>query len=158
MRRRRTASSILTMVVAALFTVLLTGTATASMAPTPTPESVDTAAADYELNYAVAGSPAGADLVCGSVNAVQVCYQAYGDRWWIRDTAADGASAAVDWDNYRNGSLYREGMCVNSLGQGQWGQCNKNYYEDSTLYGYPCVWDRSESDYASCSTSGWRFQ
>ncbi|WP_007023859.1 hypothetical protein [Saccharomonospora iraqiensis] len=164
MRRNRAAASTLTMMLAALFAVLLTGTATAAEATSParttdTTDVADVTAADYELDYAVAGTPPSrSELRCGSVTAVEICYQAYGDRWWIRDLRADGASAAVDWDNFRNGDLYREGMCVTSLGAGEWGQCNKNYYEDSVVNGYPCVWDRSESDYANCSTSGWRFQ
>jgi hypothetical protein len=49
------------------------------------------------------------------------------------------------------GSLYRSGMCVNSLGNGKWGQCNKNYYGNSVLNGFPCVWDRSE-DANACAT------
>lgn len=161
MRRSRALLLTLSMVVAALFGVLLPGTATASenAAPTRTVAASDVAAADYELNYAVAGSrPPRSELACHSVSAVEICYEAYGDRWWIQDQAADSASAVVYWENFRGGSLYRSGMCVNSLGNGKWGQCNKNYYENSVLNGFPCVWDRSEDANAVCNSSGRRFQ
>lgn len=119
----------------------------------------DVAAAEYEVNVAVAGTlPPRSQLVCASVPAVEICYQPDGDHWWVQDQAADGASAAVHWENFRGGSLYRYGICVNSLGNGNWGQCNKDYYEDSVLNGFPCVWDRGSGADPVCNSSGWRFQ
>ncbi|WP_245266972.1 hypothetical protein [Saccharomonospora piscinae] len=147
------------MVIAALFAVLFTGTATAAEATAPTTESTSVAAAEWEVNYAVAGTPPSrSELRCAVGPKVEICYQAYGDRWWVRDLEADGASSAVKWENFRNGSFYRNGICVTSLGQGVWGQCNKNYYEDSAVYGFPCTWDRSENKNIDCYTNGWRFQ
>ncbi|WP_298183229.1 hypothetical protein [Saccharomonospora sp.] len=64
---------------------------------------------------------------------------------------ADGASAVVYWDNYRDGELYRYGRCENRLGSGNWGVCNKNYYEGSTLEYQVCVQDFSENRIIRCS-------
>lgn len=161
MRGRRAVLLTLSMIAAALVAFVLPGSAAAAedTASVRSVTTSDVSAAAYEVNYAVAGSlPPRSELECHSVPAVEICYQAYGDRWWVQDQASDGASAAVHWENFRGGSLYRTGMCVNSLGKGEWGQCNKNYYEDSVLNGFPCVWDRSESPDAVCNSSGWRFQ
>ena len=104
-------------------------------------------AADYETDYAVAGSLPNEFLTCDTPQrGVEVCYDVSGDRWWVRDNSSDGKSAVVDWENYRGGSLYRKGRCVNSHGVGTWASCNKNYYEDSVLYGRAGAWDRSAGD------------
>jgi len=151
----------LSAVFAVVVGALLPGAAAAeeTAAPERTMTAVDVGAAALEVNYAVAGSlPPRSELSCHWRSAVEICYEAYGDRWWVQDQDADGASAAVHWFNYRSGSLYRTGLCVNSLGNGEWGQCNKNYYENSTLYGNPCTWDRSESSSADCWNDQRRFQ
>ncbi|MFD7656040.1 hypothetical protein ACFV4N_18885 [Actinosynnema sp. NPDC059797] len=106
--------------------------------------------AAVEFNEAVAGTPP-AGLPCVSVTGARACFEADGDKWWVRDTAADSASAEARWDNYRNGSLYRSGICRNGLGNGTWGVCNKNYYEDSTLVYIACVFDASEGRLVRCS-------
>jgi hypothetical protein len=138
----------------ALLLALLPGTASATTAQAGDTWSGgvqgDVAVAAVELNQAVAGTPP-AGMPCISVTGAVACFQAYGDRWWVRDTAADSASAEVRWDNYRNGSLYRSGICRNSLGNGAWGQCNKNYYEDSTLAYIACVFDASAGRLIRCS-------
>ncbi|HWO65959.1 MAG TPA: hypothetical protein VNO31_38600 [Umezawaea sp.] len=101
-------------------------------------------AVDYETDYAVAGSLPNEFLTCDTPErGVEVCYDVSGDRWWVRDNSSDGKSAVVDWENYRGGVLYREGRCVNSHGEGTWASCDKNYYEDSTLWGREGVWNRS---------------
>ncbi|HEX6345156.1 hypothetical protein [Umezawaea sp.] len=129
----------LSMAVAAVLGLLAPGTAMA---------------AEYETDYAVAGSlPLGELLACDDLRVgVQVCLELSGDRWWVLDNDSDGKSAVVDWENYRGGSLYREGRCVNSHGLGVWASCNKNYYEDSTVRGRAGVWNRSTGaspDYAN---------
>ena len=74
---------------------------------------------------------------------VKACFEVSGDRWWVLDNLADGKSAVLEWENYRGGSLHRAGICVNSHTAGTWESCNKNYYEDSVLWGREGVWDRS---------------
>jgi hypothetical protein len=125
-------------------------------------------AAERELDYAVRGTlPPGEELTCRATSepaTIEVCYEKNGDRWWVLDLEADGNSALVYWFNYRGGGAtpYREGFCVNSLGKGVWGRCDKNYYEDSELEAYPCVWDRSSGgidDEARCNNNAhWTFQ
>lgn len=110
----------------------------------------DVTVAAVELDHAVAGTPP-SGLDCVSVTGATACFEHYGDRWWVKDTAADSASAEARWDNYRNGSLYRSGICRNGLGNGKWGVCNKNYYEDSTLVFIACVYDASAGRLVRCS-------
>ncbi|MCS7475793.1 hypothetical protein ACFFQW_24675 [Umezawaea endophytica] len=102
-------------------------------------------AVDYETDYAVVGTPPSGELLrCDVLRVgVQVCFEVSGDRWWVLDNDSDGKSAIVDWENYRGGSLYRSGRCVNSHTAGTWASCNKNYYEGSVLYGRAGVWNRS---------------
>jgi hypothetical protein len=121
----------LTMAIAAAMSVLVPGTALA--------------APDWEINEAVKGTPPSNELLdCADTIEVKVwvCYESHGDRWWVYDRDGDSASALVEWRNYRNGSLYRQGRCVNGHGAGTWAYCNKNYYEDSTVRGKQGWWDR----------------
>ncbi|MEU3648277.1 hypothetical protein AB0E59_33195 [Lentzea sp. NPDC034063] len=111
------------------------------------------------VEFAVAGTlPPRSELTCHSYTAVEICYEKGGDHWWVQDQDSDGASAGVYWENIRNGSLYRNGTCITSLGKGNWGQCNKDYYEDSVLNGFPCTWNRSTGGDIVCSSSGYRYQ
>ncbi|WP_439662049.1 hypothetical protein ACSHWB_11605 [Lentzea sp. HUAS TT2] len=111
------------------------------------------------VEFAVAGTlPPRSQLTCHSYTAVEICYEKGGDHWWVQDQDSDGASAGVYWENIRNGSLYRNGTCITSLGKGNWGQCNKDYYEDSVLNGFPCTWNRGAGGDIICSSSGYRYQ
>ncbi|HEX6345157.1 hypothetical protein [Umezawaea sp.] len=102
-------------------------------------------AIEYEIDDGVLGTPPSDEVLQCDVPrpAVYVCFEPSGDRWWVLDSDSDGKSAIVDWENFRGGSLYRNGRCVNSHGSGTWASCNKNYYEDSTLNGRQGVWNRS---------------
>ncbi|EHR60685.1 hypothetical protein [Saccharomonospora cyanea] len=135
--------------VAALLLALMPATASAAQ-ESPAAGGEGVSVAEYELDIAVAGTPPSSGLTCREITGARVCFEHYGDKWWVRDTAADGASAVVLWDNYRNGSLYRQGECQNRLGSGTWGVCNKNYYEDSTLDWLACVYDVSEGRLIRC--------
>lgn len=147
----------LSMVTAALIGVLMPTNASAQV---QAGASVNAAAVDTEWDFAVAGTlPPRSQLVCRSTTPVEICWEKAGDKWWVQDQdSTDHASTGVSWRNERNGSLYRKGYCITSLGKGNWGYCNKNYYEDSTLSGFPCIWNRSAGDPIDCSTQGWRFQ
>jgi hypothetical protein len=128
---------------AVLILTLLPSTASAASGASPAeshPSGGPTAAVAGEFNQAVAGSPP-SGLPCIATTGAIACYQEYGDRWWVKDTALDSASAEAVWENYRNGRLYRSGICRNSLGNGNWGVCNKNYYEDSTIWWRACVYN-----------------
>ena len=97
---------------------------------------------EYEVDQAVAGTPP-SQLPCASaIVGAAACFDKAGDKIWVKDTAADGASAVFKWSALRNGALYRYGMCINSLGNGRWGVCNKNFVEGAAIKGYVCIWDR----------------
>ncbi|OQO90345.1 hypothetical protein B1813_17500 [Saccharomonospora piscinae] len=66
------------------------------------------------------------------------CLKKYGDRLFAWDTTLDGFSVYVLWENQlknSNGtwSLYRKGRCTSSHGWDTYGECNKNFYENSTF-------------------------
>ncbi|WP_051366337.1 hypothetical protein [Hamadaea tsunoensis] len=136
MFHRRTAYAAVAMLVALLG--LIVAPAPAMAAPTP------------EIDYAV-DVPLDAAVYCYAITGAKVCYELAGDKWWVQDTANDSASAVADWRNYIGGTLYRQGKCINSLGHGKWGLCNKNYYETSGLTVRACVIDYSAGDYTVCS-------
>ncbi|MCP2249859.1 hypothetical protein [Lentzea aerocolonigenes] len=148
----------LSMAAVAVMGALMPATASAETTSVQ-PMSEFSAAADG-VQLAVAGTlPPRSQLECHSVPAVEICYEKSGDHWWVQDQdSSDGASAGVLWQNIRNGSLYRQGWCMTSLGKGKWGQCNKDYYENSTLNGFPCKWDRSNNGPIICARDGWTFQ
>jgi hypothetical protein len=148
----------LSMAVVAVMGALLPATASAETTAVQAVSEFSAAADGVE--FAVAGTlPPRSQLECHSVPAVEICYEKAGDHWWVQDQDSDHASAGVLWQNFRNGSLYRQGWCITSLGKGKWGQCNKNYYEGSKLNGFPCIWDRNSSNSEIvCSRDGWTFQ
>lgn len=85
-----------------------------------------------ETDYATASSaPGDYHHVCTSIEEGKICYQPYGDKWYVYDKAADGNSVAANWNDDGSG---RSGACVNKLGAGRWGVCNKNYTEGNDLY------------------------
>jgi hypothetical protein len=138
--------------------------AVASAEITSVPAPSVNAAVDAELNIAVAGTPPPkSQMECRSYTQVEICWEKAGDYWWVQDQdSTDKSSAGVWWMNFRNhtgGELYRQGYCITSLGKGNWGRCNKNYYEDSRLYGNPCIWNRPETVNINCDTEkGHRYQ
>lgn len=149
----------LSMAVAAVMGTMMPASAATEATSVQAVTSVD-AAVDAELDFAVAGTlPPRSQLVCHSYTAVEICYEKGGDHWWVQDQdSTDRASAGVYWENFRGGNLYRAGFCISSLGKGNWGHCNKNYYEDSVLNGFPCTWNRSAGNDINCSSSGYRYQ
>lgn len=116
------------------------------------------AAPDWEINYGVEGNRP-SDVVCANqMDKVWVCYERDADRWWVRDNAQDGMSALVQWWNYRDGSLYRRGRCINSHGAGTWASCDKDYAETSKLNGIQGAWDRSSGAEPVYYEQVWGFQ
>ena len=151
------------MAAVAVMGVLMPATASAEAAPVQPMVSIN-ADPDVELQLAVAGTlPSRSRLECRSYPNVEICYEKGGDSWWVQDQNSDDhASAGVYWMNHLNhtgGDLYRHGYCMTSLGKGNWGYCNKNYYEDSRLYGISCTWNRNASNIIYCNNQeGNRYQ
>ncbi|MFD1149021.1 hypothetical protein [Saccharothrix hoggarensis] len=141
--------------VAALLMGVVPSTASADAGAASSGAAVRTAgqvaaAVDTEYNQAVEGTPP-SGLSCAVTTGATACFEAEGDKWWVRDTAADSASAEAGWQNIYQGSFYRAGVCRNSLGYGTWGVCNKNYYENSTVKWAACVYDGSAQTLIRCS-------
>ncbi|MGW1958359.1 hypothetical protein ACWCPI_37370 [Streptomyces sp. NPDC001920] len=122
--------------VATLLALSLTGTAQADNSDTG--RTAATTAAASEIDYAVAGSPP-SDRICTSAQGSTGCFRKYGDQWWVLDTDSPYA-AIVNWENQlwdgASWRSYRNGNCENLLGEGNWGVCNKDYYENSSLNAY----------------------
>ncbi|WP_187284700.1 hypothetical protein [Streptomyces sp. uw30] len=83
---------------------------------------------------AASGGPTGtyyctdADAFTGAYS----CFKPEGDLLYIKDTVKDGYSAVAEW-GYPDGSNGRTGSCVNKLGSGNWGVCNKDFTEGRFL-------------------------
>ncbi|MEU3776942.1 hypothetical protein AB0F11_27815 [Streptomyces sp. NPDC032472] len=120
--------------VAAMIAVPLTGTAQAS-----TDNDRAYTAVSAEIDTAQPGTPP-SDITCLSApQGARGCFRTYGDQWWVLDTDTPYAAIAV-WENELwdgdSWEPYRNGQCENKLGEGHWGVCNKDYYEDSSRNAY----------------------
>ena len=98
--------------VPATVALVLAGTASAASAATGTPSGAPPSAN-------------GVDVWCVSTTGAKACFAAYGDLVWVKDTKANGASAA--------GTIQGPGwsrQCLNSSGQDSgWVKCNFNVPE-----------------------------
>ncbi|GAB3939654.1 hypothetical protein [Micromonospora vulcania] len=105
--------------VPATVALVLVGTASAASAATGTPSGAPPAAN-------------GIDVWCVSTSGAKSCFAAYGDRVWVKDTVANGASAAgtiqgPDWSR----------QCFNSSGADSgWVMCNFDVpeYDEGLLW------------------------
>ncbi|MET9451768.1 hypothetical protein [Streptomyces cinerochromogenes] len=145
--------------------LLLPGSASAANPVTAAP-----AVQAYEWDTAVSGGTPPQDCLANAISRTgsEACFERYGDVLWVKDTSADGHSATNSWDNYLadsggNWTLYRQGSCVNKLGSGKWGYCNKDFYENSSANAYggrgssvdyaACVYDSADGTWHGCSGS-----
>jgi hypothetical protein len=135
----------------ALSLALGIGVAGAVILTTPVAASAST----YEWNTAVPGSvPSG--LPCIDRAGAKACFQADGDKLWVKDTSADGHSATASWEEWwqaLDSSVARQGSCVNKLGAGTWGVCNKDFPEGDTIKFSACVYDSADGTWHGCSGS-----
>ncbi|MCW6003452.1 hypothetical protein K1W54_02475 [Micromonospora sp. CPCC 205371] len=84
---------------------------------------------DEENGAAASGGPTG-EYYCVSITGATACFRPTGDDFFVKDTKADGASAVLEW---RYDGYSRTGSCINSLGSGKWGWCNKDFTENKTM-------------------------
>ncbi|MEV4755583.1 hypothetical protein AB0J86_10800 [Micromonospora sp. NPDC049559] len=86
-----------------------------------------------ETDYAVSSSGPVGTYYCTytSYTGARVCFQPYGDLVYVKDTNADGYAAVGEWIG---DGFSRTGSCVNKLGNGNWGVCNKDFPENQGLY------------------------
>jgi hypothetical protein len=116
------------------------------------------AAPSFEFDHATSINGSVTCVVNSNSHACGI-FDPSGDHFYIGDASADGHSAAIYWHNYLNSTtstVYRLGACVNSLGNGKLGNCNKNFYEGSTVEWKVCLYDSgtptaSASSYYDCS-------
>ncbi|MEF2528980.1 MULTISPECIES: hypothetical protein [Streptomyces] len=92
--------------------------------------------APADLDYATPGSLP-SDALCMSVTSGNGCFRKYGDQFWVRNWDSPGTGLEVRWENALwDGSrwqTYRTGSCsAYELNTGQWGVCNKDFYENSS--------------------------
>jgi hypothetical protein len=95
------------------------------------PTATFATASDYwgdEVNYtAVSSGPPGTegtDYFCNSITGAKVCFAPKGDYLYVRDISADTYAAVAEWTIGQ-----RNGVCVNNLGSGTWGRCDKDFAE-----------------------------
>lgn len=97
-----------------------------------------------ETNYAVVirDTPAayGHWYHCGSVSGATACFMPHGELFFVKDTRADGHSAAADW-LFDGPDGYRSGSCVNQHGNGSWAVCNKSFPEGWGIDFRPTVYE-----------------
>ncbi|GLI00986.1 hypothetical protein [Phytohabitans aurantiacus] len=85
-----------------------------------------------EINYTVVILDTPADYGhwyhCTSTGGATACFMPYGEKFFVKDTNADGHSAAASW-LFDGPDGYRLGTCVHQHGNGTWGICNKSFPE-----------------------------
>ena len=88
-----------------------------------------------ETDYAVVSlsTPAayGQWYICASTYGAEACFMPDGELFFVKDTFADGRSAAADWWYY--GNRYRSRARVNQHGYGTWAICNKSFVEHGDM-------------------------
>lgn len=98
-------------------------------------------AVDEEYNEAASRTNWGSSDVCldvwRGISLAKGCFKKHGDYFFVKDHAKDGYSVYVQWINQLPRSsgrwaTYRSGRCEFFGGNDNWGQCNKNFYENST--------------------------
>jgi hypothetical protein len=100
-------------------------------------------AAAYEWRIAKPGKYPGG-LRCAKTTGSIACFQARGDKVWVKDTLGDGVSAIAKW---RSSFGYRTGYCRNRRGAGRWGVCNHNFREDFTFEWWAARYDRETNGF-----------
>ncbi|MFC6019837.1 hypothetical protein ACFP2T_26985 [Plantactinospora solaniradicis] len=95
------------------------------------PSAASAAYYGSETDYALSSSGPTDGYECVEGTGVIACFRAYGDVFYVKDTKADGYSAVAEW--HMLGFATRTGSCVNKLGEGEWGICNKNLTEGREL-------------------------
>ncbi|MFC6019839.1 hypothetical protein ACFP2T_26995 [Plantactinospora solaniradicis] len=98
-----------------------------------TPTAASAAYAGSETDYAAASNGPTNGYVCIGHTGVTACFKPLDDLIYVKDTEADGYAAVVEWSADAPWDNYRSGSCVNKLGAGNWGVCNKNFVEDGNI-------------------------
>ncbi|MEV5601516.1 hypothetical protein AB0L33_08755 [Streptomyces sp. NPDC052299] len=125
---RKSHKALLTVSAAALLMMMNPATASAAYYGSET---------DYTVNYVPSGK---AWFPAVQMRGVSVYFSPDGDYFRVKDTEVDGYAAVVEWSD-NNG---RKGSCVNKLGGGSDGTCNKNFNEDYAVTYRAALYDSGE--------------
>ncbi|MGW0467772.1 hypothetical protein ACWDX6_21295 [Streptomyces sp. NPDC003027] len=93
---------------------------------------------DYTVNYVPEDKGWEPALALAGVKA---SFAPNGDYFRVADTKSDGRAAAVQW---YDGASGRTGTCVNKLGAGSDGSCNKNFPEGHHIQFRAALYDAGE--------------
>ncbi|MFD8035573.1 hypothetical protein ACFV3F_44030 [Streptomyces sp. NPDC059717] len=130
--------------------LLLSVVAAAGLLVATSPEAF---AYSFEWNEAVDdGTGPGdydTDVTCINSVGADVCFMPWGDKIWVYDTQADGASAVARWYT----DYGRWGTCRNAHGAGEWAFCNKDFAEGHTIYFRATQYDAGKDDYVGDESS-----
>lgn len=85
----------------------------------------------------------------GNDHGAYACFQPYGDKVWVKDTTANGMSAAAYWET----SYGRAGVCLNRHGKGTWVVCNYNMKEHRKITFWSVDVDLPTNSYRNWSQS-----
>jgi hypothetical protein len=103
------------------------------LAPTAASAAYYGAETDYAVK--ITGSDQDSYGHCSYGSGVWICFQPYGDIFWVWDRPvngeADGLSPAVEW---RDVDGTRSGTCVSKHGTGTLARCNKNFTEGHRIF------------------------
>jgi hypothetical protein len=80
-----------------------------------------------DANKAVTGPSSAARCVRSSGSIA--CFLPNGDKFYVKDIKADGASAVAVWET----DYGRRGVCRNPYGADQWAVCDYNFRENRTI-------------------------
>ena len=84
-------------------------------------------------------------------SGAKACFQAKGDRMWVKDDAIDGASAVGVWQEYTGDAGWSKGYCRNKLGFGHWGACRLHFIEGSYVKWWAAEYDAQTSSWTDWS-------
>jgi hypothetical protein len=115
---------------------LLTLAATAGVAASllaPTAAHADYYGSETDYAEVILDTPAdyGHPYYCISSIGSTACFMPYDEKFFVKDTKADGYAAVAEW-LVDTGSGYRWGTCVKHTA-GTWAICNKSYSEGQRI-------------------------
>ncbi|MDQ1027777.1 hypothetical protein QF035_005359 [Streptomyces umbrinus] len=112
------------------------------------PASAATTAAEFdETVLKPEGPPSAPHSECETTPKIKVCFEAGGDKIWLKDlNGGDIYPAKTNW-SIRGG---RYGQCAGTHTAGKWGVCNKNFPENKTI---DFVMHHSSNDYTFTATT-----
>ena len=127
MRTRRKSLGVVAAMAMLIGGLLAIGPPASATGSSPSQRSVGESAED-------AGPSLGAKArkkVCRSNHrGAYVCFQPYGEVFFVKDTRKDGYSAAAYWERKGDGHT---GVCVNSRGAGKWKKCNYSMVDGNRI-------------------------